>query len=175
VVGEVVTVPIVVVDDADAEHDDPVQGWIIFEMLKEFEGGEVVPWLVATSVYAPTALIDRSENEATPALALTVVVPDSEPGPEPGPMAMVTAAVEPVASRPDPSRIWTLTGPPPELGAEVITEPTAVLAGCPSLVNASEHDPVSVPERFPALAGSSWKSLPEPLKSFACLASIPHW
>ena len=36
-------------------------------------------------------------------------------------------------------------------------------------------DPVNVPERFPALLGSSWKSLPVPLKSFDCLASIPHW
>ena len=52
---------------------------------------------------------------------------------------------------------------------------TAAPAGCPSLVNASEHDPVTEPERFPALAGSSWKSLPEPLKSLDCLASIPHW
>jgi hypothetical protein len=36
------------------------------------------------------------------------------------------------------------------------------------------HDPVNVPERFPALLGSSWKLLPEPLKLFDCLAAIPH-
>jgi hypothetical protein len=36
------------------------------------------------------------------------------------------------------------------------------------------HDPVNVPVRFPALLGSSWKSLPEPLKLFDCLAAIPH-
>jgi hypothetical protein len=35
-------------------------------------------------------------------------------------------------------------------------------------------DPVNVPERFPALLGSSWKSLPVPLKLFDCLALIPH-
>jgi hypothetical protein len=40
---------------------------------------------------------------------------------------------------------------------------------------ATVHDPVSVPERFPALSGSSWKLLPEPLKLFDCLAAIPHW
>ena len=37
------------------------------------------------------------------------------------------------------------------------------------------HDPVAVPERFGTLWGSIWKSLPEPLKSFDCLAFIPHW
>ena len=34
--------------------------------------------------------------------------------------------------------------------------------------------PVSVPDRT-LLAVSSVKSLPEPLKSFDCLAFIPHW
>ena len=37
------------------------------------------------------------------------------------------------------------------------------------------HDPMNVPERFPALPGSSVKLLPEPLKLFACLAAICHW
>lgn len=36
-------------------------------------------------------------------------------------------------------------------------------------------DPVNVPERPALLAVSSWKSLPVPLKSFDCLASIPQW
>jgi hypothetical protein len=36
------------------------------------------------------------------------------------------------------------------------------------------HDPVSVPLRLLALLGSSWKLLPVPLKSFDCLAAIPH-
>jgi hypothetical protein len=170
----VVTVPIVVDDDADAEHDDPEQGWTTPKMLKGFEVVEVIPGLVATSVYpVPVALIDRFVNAATPALASTVVVPDSEPDPGFIPMATVTAAVELVASWPDPSRTSTLIGPPWESKAEVITALTTVLAG--SVVNASEHDPVTEPERFPALAGSSRKLLPEPLKSFDCLASIPHW
>jgi hypothetical protein len=41
----------VVLDDAVAEHDDPMQGWIAFEMVKELEGGpELIPGLVATRV-----------------------------------------------------------------------------------------------------------------------------
>jgi hypothetical protein len=35
------------------------------------------------------------------------------------------------------------------------------------------HVPVNVPERLPALLGSSWK-LPYPLKLFDCLAAIPQ-
>jgi hypothetical protein len=42
-------------------------------------------------------------------------------------------------------------------------------------MNASEHEPVAEPEMLAVLAGSSWKSLPVPLKSFDCLAWIPHW
>jgi hypothetical protein len=105
---------------------------------------------------------------------LTVVVPDSEPEPWLGPRVTVTVAVELVSTLPEASRTATVTGPPAELNAEVITELAAVVAGGP--VKASEHDsvPVSVPERFPVLAGSSWKSLPLPLKSFACLPSTPH-
>lgn len=69
-----------------------------------------------------------------------------------------------------------MTGPPWESKADLITAPAAVLPGSPSAVKASEHDVVTEPERFGALAGSSWKSLPgRPLKSFDCLASIPHW
>jgi hypothetical protein len=124
----------------------------------------------------PGWLIDRLENGATPALALTVAVPDNDPGGELGPMATVTGAVELLASWPDAARTSTLTGPPWESKPEVITFPAALPAGCPSLVNASEHDPVTEPERFPALAGSSWKSLPGgPLKSLDCFAWIPHW
>src|SRR5258708_13590053 len=115
--------------------------------------------------------MDRSEKEATPALATTVVGPDSEPDPGFNPMATVTAAAELVSRWPDPSRTSTVTGPPWELKAEVITAPTAVLAG--SLGNASEHDPVSGPQRVPAPPGSSWKSLPVPLKPSASLAPTP--
>jgi hypothetical protein len=173
VVGEVVTVPSVVFDDADAEHADPEQDWIPFEILKGAGGGEVIPGLVAASVYAPGWSTDKLENEATPPLALTVVVPDSEPEPWLGPRATVTVAAELVSRLPEASRTATVTGPPVELNAEVITELAAAVAGGP--VNASEHDPAGVPERFPALAGSSWKSLPVPLKLFDCLAATPHW
>jgi hypothetical protein len=88
-------------------------------------------------------------------------------------MAMVTAAVELVSGMPDAFTTSTVIGPPP--AAEVITAPVAVLLGSP--LNFRKHDPVpvTVPERFPVLAGSSWKSLPIPLKSFDCLASTPHW
>lgn len=168
------TVPVMVFDDADPEHDVPVQGSIVEEILKGSEVTEVIPGLVATSVYpVPDALIDRSENEATPRFAWTVVVPDSEPDPGFVPMAMVTAAVELVSGLPDPSRTSTVTGSPWEPTVVVITLPTAVSFGSP--VNFSEHDPVGVLERG-GFAGSSWKLLPGgPLKSFDCLAWIPHW
>ena len=170
------TVALVVVVDDETVHGVEQDDWSDPKMSKEPEAVGVIPGLVAVRVYpTPTRSIDRSENEATPPLALTVKVPDSDPEPGFDPMATVTAAVEPVASWPDPSRTSTLTGPPWEPTAEVITALTMVLAGCPSLVNASEHDPASVPERFPALAGSSRKSLPGgPLKLFDCLAAIPH-
>src|SRR5215510_5267433 len=171
-----VTVALVVVVDDETVHGvEQDDDWSDPKMSKKPEAIGVIPGLVAVRVYpTPTRLIDRSENEAMPPLALTVKVPDSDPEPGFDPMATVTAAVEPAASRPDPSRTSTLTGPPLEPTAEVIAALTAVSVGCPSLVNASEHDPASVPERFPALAGSSWKSLPVPLKLFDCLAAIPH-
>jgi hypothetical protein len=95
-------------------------------------------------------------------------------------MATVTAT-GPIAAGfvirwPDASRTATWTGPPDVPNPEVITAGlTTVPVGCPSLVNASEHDPDGVPDRFPALLGSTWKSLPgRPLKSFDCLTSIAH-
>src|SRR6266550_8466205 len=123
--------------------------------------------------------VDRAGNEATPPLAVSVVVPDSDPPPGFESILTVTdtgpVAAELVMSWPDASRSPTLTGPPWELKPARIFAPTPVPAGCPSLVNASEHDPDSEPERFPSLAGSRWKSLPgRPLKSFDCLTSIPH-
>jgi hypothetical protein len=172
----VVTVADVVVVDDEAEHDVE-QGRTDPKIMKLVEGvAGVIPGLVAVSVYGlPGRSIDRSENEAIPPLALTVKVPDSDPEFGFDWMATVTAAVELVSSWPDPSKTSTLTGPPVELYLEVITAPAAVLAGSPSAVKASEHDLVTEPERFPALAGSSRKALPVPLKSFDCLAAIPHW
>ncbi len=99
-------------------------------MLKGSEVAEVIPGLVAMRVYPrPGWLMDRLENEAIPPLALTVTIPDSDPEPGFDPMATVTAAVEPVARWPDPSRTSTLTGPPEEPKPEVITALTAVPAG----------------------------------------------
>src|SRR5215471_14947180 len=123
--GEVVvTVAVVVAVDEEAEHG-AVQGWADTQILNGFEGGAgLIPGLVAVRVYpSPGWLMDRSENEATPPLALTVKVPDSdaEPGFGFDPRATVTAALEPVASWPAPSRTSTLTGPPGEGKPEVIT------------------------------------------------------
>jgi hypothetical protein len=50
VVGEAVTVPSVVFDDTDAEHDDPEQGAIPFLMRNGAGVGELVPGLVAARV-----------------------------------------------------------------------------------------------------------------------------
>src|SRR6516164_1693179 len=158
VADEVVTVPDTPADDADAEHVLDVQVWAEDEVkiVKLCEVSEVIPGLVATRVYRPAWLIDRSENEAMPPLAGTTTVPDRVPRPEFGPMATLTSALEAVSSWPHPFRTSTLTGPPWESGREVIFAPAAVSAGWPSLMNASELAvSVSVPERFPALAGSS--------------------
>ena len=111
-------------------------------MVKTAEVAEVIPGLVATRVYPPGWLIVRSENEAMPPLASTVTVPDSVPGPEFGPMATLTLALEVVASWPHPFRTSTLTGPPVESTWDVITAPAAVPVGWPSLVNASDKNPV---------------------------------
>jgi hypothetical protein len=66
--------------------------------VKPAEVAEVIPGLVATRLYPPGWLIFRSENEAMPPLAGTMTVPDSVPGPEFGPMATATSALEDVAS-----------------------------------------------------------------------------
>jgi hypothetical protein len=189
---EVVTVPVVVDDDRvdEAGHDvGELHFWSDPKIVNLAEGAglELNPGLfvAAVRVYPmPCWLIFRSENEATPALAFSVVVPDSVPEPGFTPRATVTAT-DPIAAWfvmgwPDPSRTATLTGPPDEPKPDLITAGlagvlAAVPAGCPSFVNASEHVPASVPWRFPALAGSGWKLLPgRPLKSFDCLTSIPH-
>jgi hypothetical protein len=55
---------------------------------------------------------------------------------------------------------------------EVVTDPDVVADDADAehvLDEQEEIDPVR-----PTLAGSSWKSLPLPLKSFDCLAFIPH-
>jgi hypothetical protein len=88
----------------------------------------------------PGRLIDRLENEATPLIAWTVVVPESipEPGFAVAAMATVMAAFEFVTSCPDELRTSTLTGRAwGESTREVMVVLTVVSAGCPSAVNAS--------------------------------------
>ena len=80
--AEVVTVPDVVADDADAEHVLDGQGRSEPQIVKPAEVAGVIPGLVATRVYPPGWLIFRSENEAMPPLAGTMTVPDRVPGPE---------------------------------------------------------------------------------------------
>ena len=122
--------------------------------------------LVAVRRYPmPGWLIDRSENEATPPLVLTVVVPASvpEPGFAVGVMATVMAAFAFVTSSPDASRISTLTGPAlGESKLEVIALLTAVPAGCPSAVNASEHglELVQPPEDAHTVVGAASIAIP---------------
>ena len=118
----------------------------------------------------PGWLIDRSENEATPPIVLTVFVPDSVP--EPGfavdVMAMVIAAFEFVTGCPDASRTSTLTGPAPvESKLEVIVVLTVVPAGWPSVVNASEHglDGVQPPEDARTAVGAA--SIATPIRPVA--------
>ena len=113
----------------------------------------------------PGWLIDRSENEATPPIVLTVVVPDSVP--EPGfavdVMATVTAAFAFVTGCPDASTTSTLTGPAPgESKLEVIVVLTVVPAGCPSVVNTSEHgfEVVQPPEDARAAVGAASTATP---------------
>jgi hypothetical protein len=125
-----VTVPVVVAVDDDAEHGVVEQRWSDPQIVKWVEVAGVIPGLVPVRVYPmPGWSIDRLENEATPPLASSVAVPDSDPEPGFDPMATVTAAVEPVASWPDPFRTSTLTGPPEEPKPEVITALAAVPAG----------------------------------------------
>lgn len=153
------TAPDVVADDCEPEHGGLEQSWSDPQIVKLADVAGFIPRLVAVSVYPkPGWLIDRLENEATPRLVSTVVVPDSvpEPGFAVGVMATVMAAFEFVTSCPDASRTSTLTGPGWELKAEVIVALTAVLAGCPSAVNASEHglDRVQPPDSH-ATAGAA--------------------
>jgi hypothetical protein len=67
----------------------------------------------------------------------------------------------------------------PGSAAEVVTVPDVVADDADPVhvilggQGAIEHDPVTVTETA-LVAGSSWKSLPVPLKSFDCLAAIPH-
>ena len=132
---EVVTVPDVVADDADAEHGVlDGQGWNEGQIVKAAEVAEVIPGLVPTRVYPtpgwlPGWLILRSENEAMPPFAVAMTVPDSVPGPGFDPMATVTSALEAVASWPHPFRTSTTTGPRLRAGREVITAPAAVSVG----------------------------------------------
>src|SRR5215469_12178866 len=140
---EVVTVPDVVADDTDAEHGVVGHCWIELQIVKWPDVAGLIPGLVAVRRYPmPGWLIDRSENEATPPIALTVVVPESipEPGFAVDVIAMVMAAVEFVTGCPHASRTSTLTGPAPGVSkVEVIVVLMVVPAGCPSAVNASEH------------------------------------
>ena len=164
---EVVTVPDVVADDVVAEHGaGGEQCWSELQIVKWPDVTEPNPRLVAVKRYPmPGWLIDRSENEATPPLVLTVVVPDSVP--EPGfavdVMAMVMAAFAFMTTAPDPSTTATFTGP--ELGEsklEAIVVLTVVPAGCPSAVNASEHglELVQPPEDAHAAVGAVIMAIP---------------
>ena len=113
----------------------------------------------------PGWLIDRLENEATPPIALTVFVPASVPPPgfAVDVMAMVMAAFEFATSCPVSSRTSTLTGPASgELKLGVIVVLTVVPAGCPSVVNASEHglELVQPPEDAHAAVGAASIAIP---------------
>src|SRR5215471_18343906 len=101
---EVVTVPVVVADDCDAEHGGVEHCWNDPQILKVFDVPEKIPRAVAVSVYPkPCWSIDRSENEAMPPVVVTVVVPDSVPLPgfAVGVMVRVMAAFAVALSIPD--------------------------------------------------------------------------
>jgi hypothetical protein len=78
---EVTIVPDVVADDCDAEHGGLEHGglehdWSDPQIVKSADVAGLIPLLVAVSVYPmPDWLIGRSENEATPPLVSTVVIP----------------------------------------------------------------------------------------------------
>jgi hypothetical protein len=92
-----VTVPAVVADDDDAEHAAAEQRWSDPQMVNLADVAGVIPGLRAARVYpTPGLSIDKFANEATPAFACTVTVPDRDPEPGFDPMATVTAADEPV-------------------------------------------------------------------------------
>ena len=79
---EVVTVPDVVADDADAEHGVVEHGWSELQIVKWSDVTEPIARLVAVRRYpTPGWSIDRLENEATPLLVLTVLLPESVPLP----------------------------------------------------------------------------------------------
>src|SRR3954469_2187794 len=93
--------------------------------------------------------MDRLENAATPAVADTVVVPDSVPPPGLVPMATVTLAVELVAVLPNASCTVTCT-------VGLMALPAVALVGCTVkatldaaaglMLNTDEVAPVSAPE-----------------------------
>jgi hypothetical protein len=151
-----VTVPVVVVDDDEAEHGVVLHDWSELQIVKWPESTEPSVLLVAVKRYpTPGWSIDRSENEATPLTVLTVFVPDSfpEPGFAVDVMAMVMAAFAFVTTAPDPSTIATWTGPAlGESKLEVIVVPMVVPAGCPPAVNTSEHGVVLLQPPEPAHA-----------------------
>src|SRR5262245_44178271 len=93
--------------------------------------------------------MERLENAATPATAVTVVVPDSAPPPGLAPIATVMLALELVTVLPNESCTATCTG-------GEIAAPAFSLVGCAVkanleaaaglMLNADELAPVSVPE-----------------------------
>jgi hypothetical protein len=145
-----VTVPAVVAKDDDAEHGVVEQWRSDPQIVKSVEVADFIPVLVAVRVYPmPCLLIDKLENEAIPPVTVTLTVPDKDPEPGFDLMATVTTAFEPVTSWPDASTTSTLTGPPWEAKAEVITAPAAVPAGSAPFTNASEQDPAPDPSPDP--------------------------
>src|SRR5213075_1899429 len=93
--------------------------------------------------------MDRVEKVATPALAATVVVPESAPPPGLVPMATVMLALELVTVFPNASCTATCT-------AGLIAAPATAFVGCTAkasreaaagvMLNADEIAPVSPPE-----------------------------
>lgn len=77
--------------------------------VKAFVSAEVKPGTVAVSTkFAPASSMRRSVNVATPAFAVTVVVPWSvaPPTPVPSLIATVTSALVPVSRLPSASVMW---------------------------------------------------------------------
>jgi len=110
-------------------------------------------------------LIDRSENEATPPLVLTVFVPDNVPLPgfAVDVMAMVMLAFAFVTRFPNGSTISTSTGPAVgESKLEVILVLIVVPAGCPPVANTSEQglDELQPPEDAHTVVGAASSAVP---------------
>jgi hypothetical protein len=83
----------------------------------------VTPPALTVRVYpSPVLLMLSVEKLATPAVAVTTVVPDSVPPPALFPKAIVMPPVNPDATLLDPSRAWTTT-------AGAIATPATVLPG----------------------------------------------